>query len=39
MKKIALFLTLFGALAACNTIEGIGEDIAGGARTVNRAIN
>jgi len=38
MKKLALFLGLTLALAACNTIEGFGEDVAGGARAIDRAI-
>ena len=33
MKKIAL-LTVVLALAACNTVAGVGEDVSGGARTV-----
>ena len=33
MKKLAL-LAVLAALAGCNTIAGVGEDISGGARTV-----
>lgn len=33
MKKIA-FALLLAALAGCNTIAGAGEDVSGGARTV-----
>lgn len=33
MKKI-LILALLSALAACNTVAGMGEDVSGGARTV-----
>jgi predicted small secreted protein len=33
MKKLA-FLVVLAALAGCNTIAGVGEDISGGARTV-----
>jgi len=33
MKKIAL-IVLLGALAACNTIAGVGDDVSSGARTV-----
>jgi predicted small secreted protein len=33
MKKIALILILT-ALAGCNTIAGVGDDVSGGARTV-----
>jgi predicted small secreted protein len=39
MTKIAVALTLaLLALAGCNTVEGVGEDIAGGARTVGRMV-
>lgn len=30
---------LLTALAACNTVAGLGEDVAGGARTVQGWIN
>ncbi len=33
MTRIAVFLALT-ALAACNTVAGVGEDVSGGARTV-----
>lgn len=33
MKTIALVLILT-TLAGCNTIAGVGEDVSGGARTV-----
>ena len=33
MKKLVL-LAVLAALAGCNTIAGVGEDISGGARTV-----
>jgi predicted small secreted protein len=33
MKKLAL-LAVLAALAGCNTIAGVGEDISGTARTV-----
>ena len=33
MRKIALILAVL-ALAACNTVAGVGEDVSGGARTV-----
>lgn len=33
MKKIALVL-LLAALAGCNTIAGVGDDVSSGARTV-----
>lgn len=33
MKRLIL-LAFVSALAACNTVAGAGEDVAGGARTV-----
>lgn len=33
MKKLAL-LAILAALAGCNTIAGVGEDISAGAHTV-----
>ncbi len=33
MKKLVL-LALLTALAACNTVAGIGDDVSGGARRV-----
>lgn len=33
MKKIAI-LGLLLALAGCNTVAGMGDDVSGGARTV-----
>ena len=33
MKKVAVLL-LFATLAGCATVEGIGQDISGGARRV-----
>ncbi|WP_128516725.1 entericidin [Tabrizicola thermarum] len=33
MKRLAI-LALLAALAGCNTIAGVGEDISGTARTV-----
>jgi len=38
MKKfvlLAALLLLPAALTACNTVEGVGEDISAGARAVN----
>ena len=32
--KAVLVAATFLALAGCNTVAGVGEDIAGGARTV-----
>ena len=37
--RIALILALVTALSACNTIAGLGEDVAGGARTVQGMVN
>ncbi|MFM2354453.1 MAG: hypothetical protein RLZZ528_189 [Pseudomonadota bacterium] len=34
MKKSLILLASLLALAACNTVAGVGEDVAGGARTV-----
>lgn len=34
MKKLILLAALAAALAGCNTVAGVGEDVAGGARTV-----
>jgi predicted small secreted protein len=38
MKKLTLLATLVLGLAACNTIEGVGQDISAGARAVDNAI-
>ena len=38
MRKLAILLGMTLALAGCNTIEGFGEDVAGGARAIDRAI-
>ena len=37
MKKTALLTLLFRGLAACNTIEGFGQDVSAGARAVDNA--
>ncbi len=34
MKRTLLIVALLSALAACNTVEGVGEDISASARTV-----
>lgn len=39
MRKTMLFLAMFGLLAACATIEGVGRDISGGAKRVNSWLN
>lgn len=38
MKKLAFFTAALLVLAACNTIEGVGQDISAGARAVDNAI-
>ncbi|MEM7752338.1 MAG: entericidin EcnA/B family protein [Pseudomonadota bacterium] len=38
MKKLALFTALMLALAGCNTIDGVGQDVSAGARAIDRAI-
>ncbi len=37
MRKFALIAIALAALAACNTVEGVGRDISAGARTVQNA--
>lgn len=34
MKRMVLLGALLAALAGCNTVAGVGEDVSGGARTV-----
>lgn len=34
MKKLILLAITLAALAGCNTIAGVGEDVSAGARTV-----
>lgn len=38
MKKIVLVVML-AALAGCNTVAGVGDDVSGGARTVQGWMN
>jgi predicted small secreted protein len=38
IRNMLLILTLGLALAACNTIEGAGQDISSGARTVGDSL-
>lgn len=38
MKRIMLFAALLLGLAACNTIDGVGQDISASARAIDRAI-
>lgn len=37
-RKVFLLVALVAGLSACNTVEGIGRDISGGARTVKNAL-
>ena len=37
MKRAVLFLSLIASLGACNTIDGIGQDVSASARAVDRA--
>lgn len=34
MRKFLLVATCLTALAGCSTVEGLGRDISGGARTI-----
>lgn len=34
MKKLLILTATLAALAGCNTIAGVGEDVSAGARTV-----
>lgn len=34
MKKLVVIGALLATLAGCNTVAGVGEDVSGGARTV-----
>jgi predicted small secreted protein len=38
MKKLVLMTTVLLGLVACNTVEGLGQDVSAGARAVDRAI-
>jgi len=38
MARIGLVLAALLALAGCNTVEGIGQDISSGARAVENAL-
>ncbi len=38
MKKLMLLAGL-AALAGCNTVAGLGEDVSGGARSVQNMLN
>ena len=34
MRRLFVMVTLLATLSACNTVEGVGEDISDAARTV-----
>lgn len=34
MKKLLILGVMLSALAGCNTVAGVGDDVSGGARTV-----
>lgn len=34
MKKLILLAAIAAAMAGCNTVAGVGDDISGGARSV-----
>jgi predicted small secreted protein len=34
MRRLLVMIALIAGLAACNTVEGVGEDISDAARTV-----
>lgn len=38
MKYVLLLVVALAALAGCNTIDGLGQDISEGARAIDRAI-
>ena len=38
MKKLML-LAVLAALTGCNTVAGLGEDVSGGARSVQNMLN
>lgn len=38
IRKILFVLAFGSALAGCNTIEGVGQDISGGARAVRNSL-
>lgn len=38
MKKLVLMTAVLLGLAACNTVEGLGQDVSAGARAIDRAI-
>jgi predicted small secreted protein len=38
MKKLVLMTAVLLGLVACNTVEGLGQDVSAGARAVDRAI-
>jgi predicted small secreted protein len=39
MKRLVLLGFIAATLTACNTVAGVGEDVSGGARTVQGWLN
>ncbi|NRA22238.1 MAG: entericidin A/B family lipoprotein [Oceanospirillaceae bacterium] len=39
LSKIVLVFCMFGSLAACSTIEGIGKDLKKGGQAIENAAN
>lgn len=39
MKKLTLVFAALAALSGCNTVAGVGDDVSGGARTVQGWFN
>ena len=39
MKRMMIVLAALAALQGCNTVAGVGEDVSGGARTVQGWLN
>lgn len=39
MKRITLLAAALAVLTGCNTIAGVGDDVSGGARTVQGWLN
>ena len=38
MKKLLVIVGLLAALSACNTVDGLGQDISAGARAVGAGL-
>ncbi|MBK6466849.1 MAG: entericidin EcnA/B family protein [Rhodobacter sp.] len=39
MKKMIFLMAVMATLAGCNTVAGVGDDVSGGARTVQGWLN